>query len=126
VLDLIHRPELAEATNGGREMANCEWCGRPGREVQLHVRSEDSSIEFGVPVLCDVCAGLVGFFPGPKSPRPNEPGFMEFMEQRAEETRSAARGELFRFLSENYVKKGKPARPWMVESKPGPKGSELG
>lgn len=115
VLHLIHRVERTELTNsGGIEMGSCEWCGRPGREVQLHVRSEVASIEFGVPVLCEVCAGLVGFFSDPGAPRPNDPGFLEFMRRRAEETQLSAREQLFRFLSDNYDKKGKPVRMWMV------------
>ena len=126
VLHLLHRVERTEPTNnGGMEMASCEWCGRPGREVQLHVRSEDASIEFGVPVLCEVCAGLVGFFSDPEAPRPNDPGFMEFMQRRAEEMQASAREQLFHFLSDNYVKKGKPVRTWMVDVGPAGTGTDL-
>lgn len=114
VLHLVHRSEGSETINGGMEMASCEWCGRPGREVQLHVLSEDKNIEFGVPVLCEVCAGLVGFFSDPKAPRPADPGFLDFMERRAEETQRSARDQLFRFLSDNYSKKGKPVASFMI------------
>ncbi|MCA1678538.1 MAG: SRPBCC domain-containing protein, partial [Actinobacteria bacterium] len=116
VLHLLHRSERLETTNGGMEMASCEWCGRVGREVQLHVRSEDKSVEFGVPVLCDVCSGLVGFFSDPETPRPDDPGFREFMDRRVDETQRSARDQLFRFLSDNYAKKGKPVPAFMVQS----------
>jgi uncharacterized protein YndB with AHSA1/START domain len=116
VLHLVHRPERLTTAEGEIEMANCEWCGRPGREVQLHVLAKDKSIEFGVPVLCEVCGGLLGFFPGPKSPRSADPGFRDFMERRAEETQRSARAEVFRFLSDNYAKKGKPIPSFMVDA----------
>ncbi len=91
---------------------SCEWCGRPGNEVQLHVRHPDGGVDFALPTLCDICGGLVGFFREADMPHPEDPTFREFTERRAAEAQAAARQKLFEFLSENYARKGKPVPAW--------------
>lgn len=97
-------------------MPPCEWCGRRGKEIQLHVRDPKSNVEFGVPVLCDICSGLLGFFSDKAMPRPDDPTFRAFTERRAAEVQQAARQKLFEFLSENYDRRGKPVPDWMARS----------
>lgn len=95
-------------------MTSCEWCGRPGTEIQLHVYNEERCVEFGVPTLCDVCSGLLGFFSDPETPSTADPGFQEFMERRVAETQDAAREKLFLVLTENYARRGKPIPVFMA------------
>jgi hypothetical protein len=96
-------------------LADCEWCGRPGKEIQLHVRDPERAIEFATPTLCEVCSGLVGFFSDPDLPRPSEPGFLAYAERRAAEAQDGARTKLFVFLSENYRRRGSPIAAFMAE-----------
>lgn len=91
---------------------NCEWCGRPGQEILLHVRGPQVSVDFAAPTLCDVCSGLLGFFRDKDMPPPDDPTFREFTERRAAEVQEAARQRMFAFLSENYARRGKPVPAW--------------
>jgi len=94
----------------------CEWCGRSGHEIPLHVRHPQSGVDFAVPTLCDVCAGLLGFFRDKDMPRPEDPTFREFTERRAAEAQETARQKLFALLSANYTQRGRPVPAW--ESRP--------
>ena len=46
-----------------KKRGKCQWCGRGGGEIPVTVLS-DGAISFEHPVLCGVCAGLIGYGPG--------------------------------------------------------------
>ena len=89
---------------------NCEWCGRPGRVILLHVAATDGGRPIvGEPTLCEVCSDLIGFLgPEPGQPKANTPDYAAYRVQRLER----AQAKVWDQLSMNYLSRGSPPPSW--------------
>ncbi len=146
---VVHAPESAAREREGGDMAEteefvlydrrapdggfqCEWCGRPGQPLPFHVQSPNGEVEFGEPVLCAVCQGLLGYLHPHRGQQP-QPPFLSpeqaeeepAVQQRLtpEERRAAAHarhqevhewasGVVSRLLTERFVSEGRPRPAW--------------
>ena len=91
--------------DGDPDDLRCEWCGRPGQAVPLHVRSADGDIEFAEPVLCAVCQGLVGYL------HPHGSERLQPAEAQADPHAWAA-DIVSRLLADRFVAEGRPRPAW--------------
>lgn len=90
----------------------CEWCGRAGELLALHVRVLGSEAAISQPVLCHLCQGLLGI----TSPRPGEQfpsdrkGQAAYLADAAEEAQTQVKN----LLRARHEREGRPQPPWMA------------
>jgi hypothetical protein len=94
------------------EQPTCEWCGRSGELLALHVRVLGSDAAISQPVLCHICQGLLGI----TSPRQGAPfpsdreGQAAYLAVAADE----ARDHVMDLLRARYEEEGRRPPPWMA------------
>lgn len=81
----------------------CEWCGRAGEVRPMHVEA-DEGWEIGDPVLCEVCAGLLGFA---------DPHAEGSIEERTRRQFDDSRRVVYMLLANRYEAEGRPRPAWM-------------
>jgi len=98
----------------GADRETCEWCGREGEEIPLHVRGQSGSPELASPVLCEVCQGLLGLIHPHKYnvTSGNDPVAVK---EKVDRCRGVAVGEVLQLLSERYRADGRPRPSWAAQ-----------